>query len=79
MILRPDSVRRVRPPKTTMPKTLVADARSQRATPRDETSGKEDELDDDVLDLAAPMLRESAPSGDAVGCAAATDDDWDRV
>ena len=42
VMLRPDSVSRVRPPKTTMPKTLVALARSQYATLLDETSGHEE-------------------------------------
>ena len=42
VMLRPDSVRRVRPPKTTMPKTEVAERRSQVATPLVETSGHED-------------------------------------
>lgn len=36
----PDSVNRVNPPNTTIPKTLPADARSQYATVFDEISGK---------------------------------------
>jgi hypothetical protein len=36
----PDSVNLVRPPNTTIPKTLPADARSQYATVFDEVSGK---------------------------------------
>jgi len=35
----PDSVRRVSPPKTTMPKTLAALPRSQYATAREDVSG----------------------------------------
>ena len=44
VILRPDSVSRVRPPKTTMPKTEAALARSQYATLLDVVSGKYDAL-----------------------------------
>ena len=40
VMLRPDSVRRVRPPKTTMPKTLAELARSQYATEREEVAGQ---------------------------------------
>lgn len=40
----PDSVRRVRPPKTTMPKTLAALARSQYAIVLEDVSGKLDFL-----------------------------------
>jgi hypothetical protein len=38
----PDSVRRVSPPKTTMPKTLAALPRSQYATTFDDVSGKDE-------------------------------------
>jgi hypothetical protein len=36
----PDSVNRVRPPKTTIPKTLAADPNSQYATPFEDVFGK---------------------------------------
>ena len=79
-MLRPDSVRRVRPPKTTMPKTLVAEARSQIATLREEVSGKDDDEGEEpeALDLASFMLRERAPKGVVDGGAVCAEDDWDR-
>lgn len=42
VMLSPDSVSLVNPPNTTIPKTLVADARSQYATLFDDVSGKEE-------------------------------------
>ena len=49
-MLRPDSVRRVRPPKTTIPKTLAAEPSNQYATLLLLVFGKDD--DDEEEDLA---------------------------
>lgn len=50
VMLRPDSVRRVRPPKTTIPKTLAAEPSNQYATLLLLVFGKDD--DDEEEDLA---------------------------
>lgn len=56
----PDSVRRVRPPNTTIPKTLAALPKSQYATLLALVSGKELDLDLELLfesDLTVSSLR----------------------
>ena len=79
VMLRPDSVRRVRPPKMTMPKTLDAEARSQRATLWEEVEGKDEEEDLEVVGelglrggVLEVMLWERAPRGEV------DDEDWKR-
>lgn len=79
----PDSVRRVSPPNTTMPKTLAALPSSQYATDLELVSGKKAFFA--RVDLALmPIVLLSEPSGDAVPfaegmvlCAGACVD-WDR-
>ena len=68
----PDSVSLVRPPNTTMPKTLAALPRSQYATTLSLVSGKNDDLTDDLvlsgfrwIDLLREKSVEGPPEGDA--------------
>lgn len=58
---------RVRPPNTTIPKTLAAEPKSQYATAFELVAGKE-EVEAAVGDVrvVAPIFRPSAPSGDVV-------------
>lgn len=77
-MLSPDSVRRVRPPKTTIPKTEAADPRSQYATLLLLTSGNlVGEAAWAVLGCFA-MVWLNAPSGDeaALGGAVAEEELW---
>ena len=55
VILRPDSVSRVRPPKTTMPKTLPALRSSQIATLRFEVAGHEEVLGRSCVEAASAL------------------------
>ena len=64
VMLRPDSVRRVRPPKTTMPKTEAAEARSQYATEREEVSGHEEVFMGEVGCALEPILWLKAARGE---------------
>ena len=76
VMLRPDSVRRVKPPKTTIPKTLPAERRSHIATERWETSGH-DEVDDEVRDLCCfeeRIVWLKAPNGEVPDCSTDTED-----
>lgn len=56
---------RVKPPKTTMPKTLAADPRSQYATDLELVWGQDEDSGDRGLE-DSPMLRLRAPNGDVV-------------
>ena len=64
VMLRPDSVRRVRPPKTTMPKTLAAEPSNQYATLLLLVLGKDE--DEDLACWLAGCWTDwlNAPSGD---------------
>lgn len=63
VMLRPDSVRRVRPPKITMPKTEAAEASSQYPTAEDETSGHDDVEEVEVEDVDMASRRPGAIDG----------------
>lgn len=64
----PDSVRRVRPPNTTMPKTLAALPRSQYATLLELVSGKELLF---VFDFASSLGRRSRATSTVVAATGA--------
>ena len=65
VILRPDSVRRVNPPKTTIPKTLAAEPSSQYATDLELVSGHDEALCVFPEGMSALlMLLPNAPSGE---------------
>ena len=70
VMLRPDSVRRVRPPKTTIPKTLAAEPSNQYATLLLQVFGKHDDDEEEDLALLAMGFCTDwlkAPSGDELG------------
>lgn len=71
VMLRPDSVRRVRPPKMTMPKTLAAEPRSQYATDGELVCGQEEGLaglPSCNRTLEAVNSWPKPPNGDVAGC-----------
>jgi len=74
VMLRPDSVSRVRPPNTTMPKTLAALPSSQYATPLELVLGKDRDLvaaiasDSALCDGRDDISLVSFPRGDVVVC-----------
>lgn len=75
VILSPDSVSRVRPPNTTIPKTLAAEPRSQYATDFLDVSGHDDGLALEDCCALEPIFWLSAPRGDdTVSCLATVDD-----
>lgn len=81
VMLRPDSVRRVRPPKTTIPKTEAADPRSQYATLLLLTLGK-CVVEDALAFLGCfAMVWLNAPSGEeaVLDGAAAEEELWRGV
>ena len=67
----PDSVRRVNPPKMTIPKTLAALPNNQYATFLLFVSGKYDLVFACVVRPSPPILLLSAASGESIFCAAA--------
>lgn len=78
VILRPDSVSRVRPPKTTMPNTLAAEPSSQYATLLLLVSGNDEALA--TCCVPGTMVWLSAPSGEALALlGAAAEELWRGV
>lgn len=78
VILRPDSVNRVRPPKTTRPKTLAALLNNQYATGLELVSGKNDFFEA-AFEPDVPMVLPRLPNGEEAWLGAAPAEELCRM